>query len=503
MNDSSAVLEQRQLEMETRLDPAWQPETEVPVMGAGNLIYQMGDKVRAIAAGGIGLVEQLVESIGLRALLDARVDLFKQHRPYHESDHILTMAYNLLCGGQTIEDIERLRTDVTFLDAVGAQRLPDPTTAGDFLRRFATEDRVAALMEAQNDARLRVWKAQPSRFRERAVIDVDGTIVSTTGKQKEGTDFAYNGAYGYGPLILSLANTNEVLYTVNRAANRPSHDGAIPWMKKAVELVTVGGFRKILLRGDTDFSLTAHFATWSAEGVQFVFGMDANREFVDRAEALEDEAWTVLKRPKKYAVKTEPRSRRRDYKDTVIRMREMKKLRLAAESWAEVLYTKKGRNYRMIVLRKNISVTRGEDKMGDEIRYRFYVTNVPAEEMSAPDVIYQSNARCNQENVIKQLKSGVQAMRMPAGDLVANWAYMAIATLAFNLKAWMGLLLPKREGGAQLTRMTFPRFVHLLILIPAQIKKGGRHLVFRLLSYTRWVQLILQGSMRLRKLNLA
>ena len=358
-------------------------------------------------------------------------------------------------------------------------------------------------MEAQNDARLCVWQAQPSRFRARAVIDVDGTIVPTTGKKKEGADFAYNGTYGYGPLVISLANTNEVLYTVNRAANRPSHDGAIPWIERAVELVTAGGFRHILLRGDTDFSLTTHFATWDDADVQFVFGMDANRAFVRRADALDDQAWTTLERPEKSVVTTASRSTRRDYKDTVIQMRGYKTLRLAAESYAEMPYTTAGRTYRLIVLRKNISVMRGEDTLGDEIRYHFYVTNVRAAEMSGPEVIFQSNARCNQENVINQLKNGVQAMRMPASDLVANWAYMAIATLAFNIKAWLGLLLPRRAGGAQLLTMDFRRFIHALILIPAQIKTGGRRLTFRILNYNRWVQLILVGSQRLRQLQLA
>ncbi len=502
MKELTTILPPRQRELEARLDPAWQPETEAPVVGAGTLVYEMGEKVRAIAAGGIGLVEQLVEAIGLRARLDERVHVLKRHRPYHESDHILTMAYNVLTGGQAIEDIDRLRNDVTFLDAVGARRLPDPTTAGDFLRRFTPED-VTALMEAQNDARLCVWKAQPSRFRAQAVIDVDGTLVPTTSKKKEGADFAYNGTYGYGPLVISLANTNEVLYTVNRAANRPSHDDAIPWIERAVELVTAGGFRRILLRGDTDFSLTTHFATWDDARVQFVFGMDANRAFVSRADALDDQAWTTLDRPHKDAGTTTLRAKRRDYKDTVIRMRGYKTLRLAAESYAEMPYTKGGRTYRLIVLRKNISVLRGEEMLGDEIRYHFYVTNVPAAEMSASEVIFQSNARCNQENVIKQLKNGVQAMRMPASDLVANWAYMAIATLAFNIKAWLGLLLPRRAGGAQLLTMDFRRFIHALILIPAQLKTGGRRLTFRILSYTRWVRLILDGSQRLRQLQLA
>ena len=156
MKHLTTILKPRQHELEARLDPAWQPETEAPVVGTGNLVYELGEKVRAIAAGGIGLVEQLVDAIGLRARLDERVHVFTRHWPYHESDHILTMTYNVLTGGQALEDIDRLRNDVTFLDAVGARRLPDPTTAGDFLRRFTPED-VTALMEAQNDARLCVW----------------------------------------------------------------------------------------------------------------------------------------------------------------------------------------------------------------------------------------------------------------------------------------------------------------------------------------------------------
>ncbi len=193
---------------------------------------------------------------------------------------------------------------------------------------------------------------------------------------------------------------------------------------------------------------------------------------MSRADALDEEVWTTLDRPAQYAVKTDPRATRRDYKDTVFRMRGFKTLRLVAEACAEVPYAKAGRTHGLIVLRKNISVLRGEDKMGDEIRYRVYVTNDPTAEISWPDVIFQSNARCNQEEVIKQLKRGVQAMRMPASDIVANGTYMAIATLAFKIKTWLGLLLPRRAGGAQLLTMDFRRFIHALILIPAQIKEG-------------------------------
>ena len=239
MKHLTTILKPRQHELEARLDPAWQPETEAPVVGTGNLVYELGEKVRAIAAGGIGLVEQLVDAIGLRARLDERVarlhaaSAVSRVRPHLDDDLQRAHRWSGARGHRPASQ----RRDVP--GRRGRAPAADPTTAGDFLRRFTPED-VTALMEAQNDARLCVWKAQPSRFRAQAVIDVDGTIVPTTGKKKEGADFAYNGTYGYGPLVISLANTNEVLYTVNRAANRPSHDGATPWIERAVELVTAG-----------------------------------------------------------------------------------------------------------------------------------------------------------------------------------------------------------------------------------------------------------------------
>jgi hypothetical protein len=124
--------------------------------------------------------------VGLAAEIDSSLRLLKIHRPYFESDHVLNIAYNALCGGTTLDDIEARRQDRAFLDGLGAQSLPDPTTAGDFCRRFAPED-VMTLQDALNRARLRVWAAQPaSFFAERAVIDADASIVATGAQTKEG-----------------------------------------------------------------------------------------------------------------------------------------------------------------------------------------------------------------------------------------------------------------------------------------------------------------------------
>ena len=90
-------------------------------------------------------------------------------------------------------------------------------------------------MDTINEVRLGVWQKQPAEFFERAVIDVDGTLAPTTGQCKEGMDIAYKGQWGYHPLLVSLANTAEPLYLVNRSGNRPSHDGAAPWLDIRVD----------------------------------------------------------------------------------------------------------------------------------------------------------------------------------------------------------------------------------------------------------------------------
>jgi hypothetical protein len=76
--------------------------------------------------------------------------------------------------------------------------------------------------------------------------------------------------------------------------------------------------------------------------------------------------------------------------------------------------------------------------------------------------------------VIEQLKNGVNAMRMPVDDLLSNWAYMVTATLAWNLKSWYGLLMPNRQRGLALVQMEFRRFLHAIVLLPAQIVRSGR-----------------------------
>ena len=330
------------------------------MLNSGPVRYEVGANIDATAFGGIAAVHRLVTRLGLAERIDEDLQLLKVHLPYHESDHVLNLAYNVACGGTRLEDIERLRHDTAYMNALGAQLIPDPTTAGDFCRRFSEAD-VSTLMEAINAVRPQLWAHRGAELLGPiAYLDVDGTIAPTCGQHKAGMDMSYKGIWGYAPLIVSLANTREVLYLVNRSGNVPSHAGAAAWIDKAIELVAPHAER-VCLRGDTDFSLTANFDRW-AERVDFVFGMDCNAALRSRAEALDEAAWEPLQRPDPTPPKTGQRRRREpNHKRRIVTEREYLNLQLNGEDVAEFSYQpgKCARPYRVIALRKNISKTRG------------------------------------------------------------------------------------------------------------------------------------------------
>lgn len=457
------------------------------------MAYELADRTQATAHGGIALAHRVAVTSGLVAVLDERVQVLKLHRPYHESDHVLNIAFNAMCGGQTLDDIELRRREAAFLDALGAKAIPDPTTAGDFCRRFEPET-VDALMDAINRARLHVWRSQgPAFVAGTAVIEADGSIVPTTGECKQGMGLSYKGVWGYHPLLISFANTREPLFIVNRSGNRPSHEGAPAYLDKAIALCREAGFEDVLLRGDTDFSLTRHLDRWDDDGVSFIFGYDAHPNLVARAEdedRLDESFREIVRRAEQSFADKQPRAPQPRVKEQIVRENAYKNIRLLSEDVAEFAYqpTHCNRPYRVVVLRKNLSVERGEQALFDDVRYFFFITNTA---MDPADLVFEANERCNQENLIDQLKNGVRALHAPVNTLDANWAYMVMCSLAWTLKAWMALALPldprwadkhRAERHAWL-RMEFRTFVNSVINIPAQVLRTGRQVVLRILGW--------------------
>jgi hypothetical protein len=490
-----------------RLNAADLQGAERPTMTASNIHYEMSQRNHGIAHGGIGAMHVLARRIGIIDAIDDKLHLLKIHMPYHESDHVLNFAYNALCAGGCLQDIELRRNNEAFLDALGARRIPDPTTAGDFCRRF-TPEAIQTLLDIYHDVRIRVWAGQPAEFFDQAIIDMDGHLVETTGQCKEGMDIAYNGIWGYHPLLLTLANTGEVLSIVNRSGSRPSQEGAAEQVDRGLAVCFRGGFLRVLLRGDTAFSQTHHLDRWSADPrVRFIFGYDCMPNLMEIAEGLQEKCWRPLTRPPRYQVKTESRRRPANVKDQIVTTREFQNLQLESEWVAEFTYqpTACARAYRMVVVKKNISVEKGEKRLFDDIRYFFYITN--DWELSPSEVVFQANDRCNQENVIAQLSGGVRALQAPVDNLVSNWAYMVMTALAWNLKAWWALTLP--EGGRwqeqhradkrRVLGLEFKTFRQAFIDLPCQIIRTGRRLVYRLLAWNPYMPIFFRLVDRLRR----
>ena len=500
------LLEQRRRRLLDRIAPQPAPESEAPMITAANIHYELGRRVQGLAPGGIGALLLVARRTGLIAAIDHALHLLKRHLPYFESDHVLNIAFNLLAGGRRLEHLELRRNDEVYLDAIGAVRIPDPTTAGDFCRRFREAD-VLDLMEAINTARLRVYAQQPADFLDLATVDIDGTLVATDAECKQGVDIAYDGTWGYHPLVVTLANTGEPLYLANRSGNRPSHEGAYAYIDRAIAFCRRAGFRRIALRGDTDFSQTAHLDRWSAiEGVRFLFGMGANEALVARVEGLPADAYSFLERPPKYEIETAPRQRPEHVKEEIVRRRGFETIHTLEEMVAEFDYRPAacGRTYRVVVLRKRLGIDRGSVRLREEYRYFFFITNDRA--AAADALVLQANGRCDQENVIAQLKGGVHALTAPVNDLVSNWAYMVMASLAWTLKAWAALLLPEeprhreahRGEKRKWLRMEFATFRAAVIEQPCQIVRGGGRLIYRLLSWNPWQGALLRLVERLR-----
>jgi hypothetical protein len=482
----------RQRRSERRLDKSNLRGCSEPMMTARNLHYEVAERTRGIAAAGLGARHLLVRRRDLAAAIDRRREVLKIHLPYHESDHVLALAYLPLWGGTCLQDLELLRQEEVVLEALGARRRPDPTTAGAFCRRFS-RDPIQTLLDLFDDTRRRVCAAQPAAFCAQARVDRDGFLVETTGQWKQGRDIASDGTWGYHALVLTLANTGEVLSLGNRSGNRPSAEGAAAQGDRALPTGFRGGFRPVLLRGDTTFSPTEHRDRWDDDPrVRVRFGFEAHANLQAIADNVPAHAWKPLQRSPRYPVKTQPRARPDNVQEAVVVARQFEKQRLRSEEVAAFNYrpTACQQTCRRVVVNKTRAVAKGQQVLLDKVVYCFDRTNDWVSEAAA--VVFAANDRGAQEHLLAQLSGGVRALRAPVDNLESNGAYLVRTARAWNLKAWWGLLLPERPGRWPSKQEAEKRwglgvacttFIKAFVRLPCQVIGTGRQRVSRLLGW--------------------
>lgn len=451
------------------------------------------ERGESTAYGGLALASALVRRLGLAQMVDKSVRLLQQHRPFHESDHVLTHVYNLFIGGSNVEDIADLQNSEPVRRMLGAQRIPDPTTAGDFLRRFKQED-IESLDSAVDEAQCAVWQERYGRKKQDlATVDMDSHIHHVYGDQKEGADFTYKGGYGYHPLVISMADTHECLRLINRPGNVPSAQGAAGQIE-SLEPLLHSRFRRVLWRGDSAFSRQDIFEACERHSMYFAMVSTEQRNFEALGDAIAHSRWQAFRAHERAAGKAK-RKRRANLRSQCARKRGKRDLKLEKQWVAEIAYkpTRSQTHYRLIIRRQRIEESY-QGELYELWRYRYVLTNLP-KSYSTHEVVRLTYGRCDQENVIEQLQSGVAAMRMPTGTLLANGALLACARIAHNLKAWLAqTALPP-----EVMRWHWKRFRRAFVYVAARVVLRARQTHVRLSDSHRFCGQMIEGIVRLQR----
>jgi hypothetical protein len=489
----------------------WPEDTDEPVLRLPKLHSEVDHRSEVTPYGGLALAAQLVHRLRMPKILGEHVHVLKRHLPFHESDHVLAQAFNLYCGGTCLEDMANLQQSEAVLRLVGACRLPDPTTAGDFLRRFDDEVNPGSLQDlraATDEIQASAWKKTQKRRKRRkgleawTAVDVDGHWANTTGAQKE-ADFDRKGRWGYHPLVVTLGGTQELLAVRNRIGIQRSSTQAADVVRGALSRVREHLGKKVLTRADSDFDCADMRAACEEEGGHFAF---VGREFRNRpdiAKSIPEKTWEPFRtraarttEERKKAAGYRPRRKKENRRKARAAERGWKELELRRQ-WIAVVpyeYGDSAKTYRLAIRRQLIEHKQGQQTLFTEYRYRYVVTNLP-KSWTTTDVIDATYQRCDQEKVIGQLGSGIAAWRNPVAELAGNCAWLEIARLAWNMGKWVAqLALP-----AEVVRWEWKRFRHAFVVVPAQIVRRAAQTWLRVSGSHRFVAEYLAAHAKLQR----
>jgi hypothetical protein len=415
---------------------------------------------------------------------------------------VLALTYTLYADGACLEDQAALQGSEAVCRLVGACRIPDPTTAGDFLRRFRTAEAVEQLSGVIDEVQEAAWSSLPRRARrhrrkrEFALVDLDGHIKPLYGEQKEGADFSYDGRWSYQPLVVSLGGSGECLRVVNQPGSARSSEAAAGALRAVLPRVK-RHFRNAIVRGDTDFDRSDVLQAVIDSGAYFAIGgrVYANRAAL--AQAIPEKDWEpfIPRAQRHHSKGPERHGSTPNYREEKADERGFRRLRTIEQWVAEIPYQPPGLDSpcRMIVRRIRIEEKDGQGALFEYFRYRLVLTSLPRS-YTPREIVDLTYQRCDQENVIEQFGEGIAGWRMPVAEFQGNSAWLQIARLAWNLGKWIAALaLP-----SEVVRWEWKRFRRHFVYIAAKVLKKGRRLIVQLTDSHRYLPEILSAHARLQ-----
>ncbi len=426
---------------------------------------------------GIAIIQQLMEHLGVAGALDAGVRVLRRCKWYTESDHILTVIYNMLTGGSRLSDINRLREDPGVQRVLGTERIPHATTVGDFLARFGEERNKVALSELrevgealQQDE----FALLPRERRAMATIDMDSSIHEVYGKKKEGADYAYDNTWSYNALYGTLAETGDVLYIGLREGCRYTSYGTKEVLPGIIDRVG-DHFRAVRMRGDSGFYDQEIVKVCEARGVEFFIVVKKHENVMKAVHGIPEQAWNPFQPNQLTRGGRSGRRRRRreNLKRKISIARRPRSTFKGQPEIATIMFQPEtwSKPYRLVIKRTPI-IDKDDQQLylDDGMRKYVYWIVVTNSTRSNTAVLRIAQGRGNQENLIKDFKHGLGLSHIPTGSLAANQAYFLIAALAWNLKTWMLNLLELGDGAV----LRFKRFLYLWICQARIVAKTGR-----------------------------
>ena len=394
---------------------------------------------------GLSLFYAMAEILKIPKSLDDHVQVKQRDSGYPESEHILALAANAFVGGDFLDDLEALREDDAIKMAIGRKEIPDPTTAGEFCRRFS-RGHILQINKAFAEIEHEVYKKRKDV--SDLTIDVDAKVHEVYGKKKQGAAKAYNGVYSLQPMYAFADETDELLHVEVRSGNTHPGAKAVSYLRRLAKKIP-SSVEKIYLRSDSAFYNREVVEFCEEKGWEFSITADQTAALLRAINTLAPDAWC------------------QDTEDAEI-------------AYGEFTYNpvkwKKGCRY--LVRREREKEKQGQKALFEKYSYYVVVTNKEGE-VKALMKTHAGRGRC--EKRIGQFTNEFLS-HLPLKEFMANWVYLLCAQLAYNLSLWIrDLVLPKGYRKKHIKRIR-----RTIGLIASKVISGGRQISLRISLLHHW-----------------